>query len=149
MVTKQKGRDQRWLGKSSYRTVVRKILSLFFSFFGLSELNSYEESFCLEANLQSEFMLSSVTGSAVTERPKAAPIPTVNPEGKLIKKGKFLLACPSPAADGSQQCLTAEGRGWRFQEGALKFPRQQQYSLSLLLSWNFLFPQESTIVLST
>ncbi|XP_042683331.1 proto-oncogene c-Rel isoform X1 [Centrocercus urophasianus] len=25
-------------------------------------------------------------GSAVTERPKAAPIPTVNPEGKLIKK---------------------------------------------------------------
>uniref|UniRef100_A0A8C3Q0H4 REL proto-oncogene, NF-kB subunit n=1 Tax=Chrysolophus pictus TaxID=9089 RepID=A0A8C3Q0H4_CHRPC len=33
-------------------------------------------------------------GSAVTERPKAAPIPTVNPEGKLIKKEPNMFSPP-------------------------------------------------------
>jgi len=75
-------------------------------------------------------MLSSFTGSAVTERPKAAPIPTVNPEGKLIKKGTFLLVCSNPAAVESKQHLSAEGRGWCFQERALKLPRQQHQSLT-------------------
>ncbi|OXB63056.1 hypothetical protein ASZ78_014823, partial [Callipepla squamata] len=56
------------------------------SSFCLSKLSSYEEPFYLKANIQRRFMLPSVTGSAVTERPKAAPIPAVNPEGKLIKK---------------------------------------------------------------
>lgn len=35
-------------------------------------------------------MLCSITGSNTMERPKVAPFPVVTPEGKAIKKGRFL-----------------------------------------------------------
>lgn len=81
------------------------------------------ELFYVKANMYCRLMLSSIAGSNATERPKVAPFPTVTPEGKLIKKGRFLLAVQQWFE--MKWCPTAVGKGWSFFRGALKFPRQQ------------------------
>lgn len=64
-------------------------------------------------------MLSSIAGSNATERPKVAPFPTVTPEGKLIKKGRFLLAVQQWFEMVSDCC----GEGLELFQGGTEVPK--------------------------